>query len=127
MPAGRTVVVLESVQSSPGGETLFADVDLSVRGPERVALTGRNGAGKTTLLRIICGELPPDAGRVVRAEGRVAYLSQRLDLFDLERTVADNLAAFAPSLSETRRMHLLARFLFRGNRYTAAGGRAVRR
>ena len=31
-----------------------------------------------------------------RADGRVAYLSQRLDLLDLDRTVAENLAAFAP-------------------------------
>ena len=51
-----------------------------------------------------------------RADGRIAYLSQRLDLLDHERTVAESLAAFAPSLSETRRMHLLARFLFRGDR-----------
>jgi ATPase subunit of ABC transporter with duplicated ATPase domains len=41
-----------------------------------------------------------------------------LDLPDTDvpagRTVADNLTAFAPSLTQTRRMHLLAQFLFRG-------------
>ena len=87
-----------------------------MRGPERIALTGPNGAGKSTLLRIIDGELRPDDGVLQRADGRVAYLSQRLDLLDGDRTVAENLSAFAPSLSETRRMHLLARFLFGGNR-----------
>jgi ATPase subunit of ABC transporter with duplicated ATPase domains len=46
----------------------------------------------------------------------VAYLSQRLDLLSPEATVAQSLAACAPSLSETRRMHLLAQFLFRGSR-----------
>jgi ATPase subunit of ABC transporter with duplicated ATPase domains len=46
----------------------------------------------------------------------VAYLSQRLDLLNPEGSVAESLAAYAPSLSETRRMHLLARFLFRGSR-----------
>ena len=55
-------------------------------------------------------------GAVQRADGRVAYLSQRLDLLDPDRTVAESLAAFAPSLTETRRMHLLAQFLFRGDR-----------
>jgi ATPase subunit of ABC transporter with duplicated ATPase domains len=49
-------------------------------------------------------------------EGRIAYLSQRLDLLDPDRTVAQSLAAFAPSLSHTRRIHLLAQFLFSGNR-----------
>ncbi|MEV7966964.1 ATP-binding cassette domain-containing protein [Sphaerisporangium sp. NPDC088356] len=45
-----------------------------------------------------------------------AYLSQRLDLLDLGRTVAENLVAFAPGMPEAQRMNLLARFLFRGSR-----------
>jgi hypothetical protein len=39
-----------------------------------------------------------------------------LDLLDLDRTVAENLAAFAPGMPEAQRMNLLARFLFRGPR-----------
>ena len=116
VPAGRTVLVAEGLRMTRGGKQLFADADLTVRGPERIALTGPNGAGKSTLLRIISGELEPDAGSIQRADGRVAYLSQRLDLLDDQRTVAENLSAFAPALSETRRMHLLAQFLFRGTR-----------
>jgi len=115
VPAGRTVVAAEGLRASRGGRTLFDGVDMTVRGPERLALTGPNGAGKTTLLRIIAGDLAPDGGAVRRADGRVAYLSQRLDLLDPARTVAESLAAAAPGLSETRRRHLLARFLFRGN------------
>jgi ATPase subunit of ABC transporter with duplicated ATPase domains len=95
---------------------LFAAVDLDIRGPERIALIGPNGAGKSTLLRIIAGDLQPDTGTVQRADGRVAYLSQRLDLLDPDHTVAQGLAAYAPSLTHTRRMHLLAQFLFSGNR-----------
>ncbi|AEV74189.1 ATPase component of ABC transporters with duplicated ATPase domain [Mycolicibacterium rhodesiae NBB3] len=116
VPAGRTVIHAEGLAAGRAGRTLFSDVALSVRGPERIALTGANGAGKSTLLRIIGGELAPDAGHVHRADGRVAYLSQRLDLLSPDRTVAESLAAAAPSLSATRRMHLLARFLFRGDR-----------
>jgi ATPase subunit of ABC transporter with duplicated ATPase domains len=78
-------------------------------------LTGANGAGKSTLLRVINGDLEPMRGEVQRADGRIAYLSQRLDLLDPERTVAESLAAFAPSLTHTRRMHLLAQSLFRGD------------
>ena len=117
VPAGRTVFRGAGLQVSRGGRKLFADngIDLSIRGPERIALTGFNGAGKSTLLRVIDGALQPDAGTLARADGRIAYLSQRLDLLDPDRTVAQSLAAFAPSLTETRRMHLLARFLFRGS------------
>ncbi|BBZ21036.1 ABC-F family ATP-binding cassette domain-containing protein [Mycolicibacterium gadium] len=126
VPAGRTVVRAEGLTAQRGGRALFTDADLTVRGPERIALTGRNGAGKSTLLRMIAGAAPAatsdigeaasTAGTVARADGRVAYLSQRLDLLSPDATVAQSLAASAPSLSETRRMHLLARFLFRGNR-----------
>jgi ATPase subunit of ABC transporter with duplicated ATPase domains len=118
VPAGRTVFLGEELRAGYGGRPLFAGegVDLTIRGPERIALTGPNGAGKSTLLRLIDGGLEPDGGRVRRAEGRVAYLSQRLDLLDLDRTVAENLAAFAPAMPEAERMNLLARFLFRGRR-----------
>ncbi|OMC32963.1 ABC transporter [Mycobacterium sp. GA-1841] len=118
VPAGRTVFSGSGMQVSRGGRKLFSGngFDLSIRGPERIALTGPNGAGKSTLLRIIDGAVEPDAGTVHRAEGRVATLSQRLDLLDEDRTVAESLAAAAPGLSHTRRMHLLAQFLFRGDR-----------
>jgi ATPase subunit of ABC transporter with duplicated ATPase domains len=116
VPLGRTLFAADGVAAKRGGRWLFAGVDLVVRGPERIALTGPNGAGKSTLLRIIEGELPSEKGTIQRADARVAYLSQRLDLLAPDRTVAESLAVFAPNLSETRRMHLLAQFLFRGNR-----------
>ncbi|MFV9635354.1 ABC-F family ATP-binding cassette domain-containing protein [Mycobacterium neumannii] len=116
VPAGRDVLTVKGLRFSAGERLLFDDVDLSVRGPERIALIGRNGVGKSTLLRIVGRDLAPDAGSVWRSGGRVAYLSQRLDLLDPHRSVAESLAAYAPSLSHTRRMHLLSQFLFRGDR-----------
>ncbi|MDK0524488.1 ribosomal protection-like ABC-F family protein [Streptomyces sp. ML-6] len=118
VPAGRTLVLGEQMQVSHDGRTLFAaaGVDLTIRGPERIALTGPNGAGKTTLLRLLNGDLDLDGGRIKRADGRIAYLSQRLDLLDPDRTVAENFTAFAPNRPEAERMNLLARFLFRGPR-----------
>ncbi|MEW1863557.1 ABC-F family ATP-binding cassette domain-containing protein [Streptomyces sp. NPDC088194] len=146
VPAGRTVFLGEGMRVRLGSREVFAGagIDLTVRGPERIALTGPNGAGKTTLLRLIQGSAGPDgssgagagtdsdagtdpgsgsgarldarSGRIRRADGRIAYLSQRLDLLDLDRTVAENFAAFAPHRTEADRMTLLARFLFRGAR-----------
>lgn len=118
VPAGRTVFHGEGVQAAYEGRPVFADdgVGLDIRGPERIALTGPNGAGKSTLLRLIGGQQEPVSGVAVRAGGRVAYLSQRLELLDPAGTVAENLAAFAPSRVDADRMNLLARFLFRGAR-----------
>ncbi|MFI9384605.1 ABC-F family ATP-binding cassette domain-containing protein [Kutzneria sp. NPDC052558] len=97
---------------------LFGDdgVTLAVRGPERIALLGANGVGKSTLLRVTAGLEEPEHGVLSRADGRVAYLSQRLDLLDLDLSTADNLRAFAPSLPTSDMMNLLARFLFRAER-----------
>ena len=117
VPAGRTVRAARGLRIRVGDRDLFSDkgIDLDIRGPERIALTGGNGAGKSTLLRLVSGDLVPERGEVHRADGRIAYLSQRLDLLDPARSVADSLAAFAPTLTHTRRMHLLAQFLFRGD------------
>ncbi|MFR9793542.1 ABC-F family ATP-binding cassette domain-containing protein [Streptomyces sp. MB22_4] len=118
VPAGRDLFLGEGMQVRLADRAVFADggVDMSVRGPERIALTGPNGAGKTTLLRLVTGDLTPCSGEIRRGDGRIAYLSQRLDLLDLDRTVAENFAAFAPERPEAERMNLLARFLFRGAR-----------
>ncbi|MFJ2787359.1 MULTISPECIES: ABC-F family ATP-binding cassette domain-containing protein [unclassified Streptomyces] len=118
VPAGRDLFLGEGMRVRLDGRDLFTrdGVDLSVRGPERIALTGPNGSGKTTLMRLVSGELAPDGGMVRRGDGRIAHLSQRLDLLDPDRTVAENFAAFAPERSDAERMNLLARFLFRGPR-----------
>ncbi|WP_131737736.1 ABC-F family ATP-binding cassette domain-containing protein [Actinomadura roseirufa] len=118
VPAGRTVFLGEGMRVRRGDRAIFTGegADLVIRGPERIALTGPNGAGKSTLLRLVEGGLEPAGGRTRRADGRVAYLSQRLDLLDLDRTVAESLAAAAPTMPEAERMNLLARFLFRGPR-----------
>ncbi|MFD7711437.1 ABC-F family ATP-binding cassette domain-containing protein [Streptomyces sp. NPDC059785] len=118
VPAGRTVFLGTGMRRRHGERDVFAGdgVDLTIRGPERIALTGPNGAGKSTLLRLVGGDLAADGGELSRAEGRVAFLSQRLDLLDPGRTVAENFARFAPGTAEAERMNVLARFLFRGAR-----------
>jgi ATPase subunit of ABC transporter with duplicated ATPase domains len=118
VPAGRTVFRGERIQVRHGDRAVFAGdgAGLTVQGPERIALTGPNGSGKSTLLRVVNGEIEPEDAAIKRFDGRVAYLSQRLELLDLDHTVAQNLAAFAPGMPEAERMNLLARFLFRGSR-----------
>lgn len=110
VPAGRTVFQGERLCVGHGDRQLFAGdgLDLTIRGPERIALTGPNGAGKSTLLRLLDGTLEPESGEARHAQGRVAHLTQRLDLLDPDRTVAENFAAYAPGITEAERMNLLA-------------------
>ncbi len=116
VPAGRTVLTLSAVELRYG-----ARADLVVRGPERVALTGRKGAGKTTLLRTVVGDIPPVCGEV-RLAVPARYLPQRLDLLDPGLTVAQNVARRAPSATDNQVRARLARFLFRGRRADQTAG-----
>lgn len=126
VPPGRTVLVLDGLRPPHGDVTL----DLDLRGPERIGLTGANGSGKTSLLRTIVGELEPAAGTVeVKVPWR--YLPQRMDVLDDSLTVAENIARIAPEATETQRRSRLARFLFRGRAAdqlasTLSGGERLR-
>ena len=116
--------------------------ELSVRGPERVALTGPNGAGKTTLLLALAGLAAPtdplgtepepearaggtaSAGNslTVRRNAALGYLPQRLDILDDALTVVENVRAVAPRASVNEVRAGLARFLFRGARADQVAG-----
>ena len=125
VPAGRDVLALRRVELRTIGP-----VDFDLRGPERVALTGRNGAGKTTLLELLAGRAVPEQGSVEVAVP-VRYLPQRLDLLDPGGTVLDNLRRLAPAATDNRLRAGLARFLFRGSKAdqlvgTLSGGERFR-
>jgi ATP-binding cassette subfamily F protein uup len=80
---GRTVLELEDVALSIGGQQILANETWRIGPGDRVGLVGVNGSGKTTLLRLLVGELEPEAGR--RIEGktvRLAYLTQELHRAD---------------------------------------------
>ncbi|WP_329393853.1 ATP-binding cassette domain-containing protein [Streptomyces lydicus] len=116
VPPGRTVLTLDALRTRYG-----ARADLEVRGPERIALTGRNGSGKTTLLRTVAGEVPPDAGTAdVHVPHR--FLPQRLDVLDDTLTVVENVARHAPDATNNHIRARLARFLFKGARADQQAG-----
>ncbi|MGG7574831.1 ABC-F family ATP-binding cassette domain-containing protein [Streptomyces sirii] len=116
VPPGRTVLTLHALHTRYG-----ARADVEVRGPERIALTGRNGSGKTTLLRTVAGEIPPEEGT---AQLHVPYrfLPQRLEVLDDALTVVENVARFAPDATNNRIRARLARFLFKGARADQVAG-----
>jgi ATPase subunit of ABC transporter with duplicated ATPase domains len=118
VPVQRVLFSCEHMQIRHGKKPLFGEdgLTMSIRGPERIALSGANGSGKTTLLRVMAGTCSPDSGVVHRGDGRVAYLSQRLELAAPARSVAECLADCAPGMSAQERANLLARLDFRGGR-----------
>jgi ATPase subunit of ABC transporter with duplicated ATPase domains len=120
VPSGRGVLALHGVEVRYG-----ARADLLVRGPERMALTGRNGAGKTTLLRTIAGLIPAVAGEV-KVSVPERYLPQRLDVLDPGLTIVANVARAAPAATQNQIRSQLARLEFRGRRADQLAGTLFR-
>ena len=58
-------IVLDALTHTyPGGVTALAEVSLTLRAGESVAIVGQNGAGKTTLVKHLNGLLRPTSGTV---------------------------------------------------------------
>lgn len=54
-----------------------------------MGLIGPNGAGKSTLLKILCGQMTPDSGQIVRANGiKISFLEQSPQ-FPADQRIAD--------------------------------------
>jgi len=77
------------------------NVNLEIRYGEIYGLLGANGAGKTTTIKMLCGLLPPSAGKIRLAghddnlrdaavRERIGYMSQKFTLYD-DLTVIQNL------------------------------------
>jgi osmoprotectant transport system ATP-binding protein len=87
---------------APGGRTLLAGLNLTVRRGETVVLLGRSGSGKTTTMKLINRLIDPSEGEVridgirsldwdpIRLRRRIGYVIQEIGLFP-HLSVADNI------------------------------------
>jgi ATPase subunit of ABC transporter with duplicated ATPase domains len=112
------------------GDRRIGPLSLTIRGPERVALTGANGTGKTSLLLLAAGAIEPAGGTVTRSD-RIALLDQHVGLLDRGATILANLRALNPELGENEAYAALARFAFRNQAAlrivgTLSGGERLR-
>jgi ATP-binding cassette subfamily F protein uup len=89
----RKLLGAKGVAKSLGGRALFKDLDLTLAPGTKLGLLGPNGSGKSTLIRILSGEIEPDAGQVVRADGL------RVILFDQNRAQLDQALTLRQAIS----------------------------
>ncbi len=69
---------MRGITKSFSGNTVLADVNLTARAGEALALVGENGAGKSTLMKILSGVHQPDAGEIL-IEGERVHLTRPAD------------------------------------------------
>ncbi len=99
------VIAVDRIKRRFGAFYAVKGVSFEVRQGEVFGLLGANGAGKSTTFRMLCGLLPPSAGRLqvaghdlrhaaAQARGRVGYMAQRFSLY-VNLSVRQNLQFFA--------------------------------
>ncbi|MEY9861716.1 ATPase subunit of ABC transporter with duplicated ATPase domains [Catenulispora sp. GAS73] len=115
--AGESVLSAKAVSVGFGGRALLCNVDVDVRGGDRILVTGDNGAGKTTLLRVLSGALEPDSGSVL-AEQDVAVLPQSHDLLRTDQTVTEYFRSQVPLYPEDAEQ-LLTAYMFGPDEWSA--------
>ena len=62
-----STIAASGLRKSFGDQVVLDGIDLDIAAGTVFALLGPNGAGKTTTVRILCTQLPPDAGTVTVA------------------------------------------------------------
>jgi ATP-binding cassette subfamily F protein uup len=94
------------------GHPLLDGIDFSVDQGERICLVGRNGTGKSTLLKLLSGDLTPDDGEVIRAEGlKISRLDQEVPL-ETQGSVFDIVSGGLGPLGDLiRRFHHLSHLM----------------
>lgn len=112
---GKKIVELRNVsfQFSSQHNFLFENLNLSLYGPERIAITGRNGVGKTTLVRLILGQLAPTKGEIYLGVKKVCYLDQHVSMLNKNLSLLENYLLFNPSTSQEDAHFALASLKFR--------------
>jgi len=111
---GDEALILDGVAKSFGEKMLFHNVNLLVRGGERIGLVGDNGAGKTTLLRMIMSLDRPDSGRIALGPAiKAAYLPQKVSFPNPQMTLVDTVISALNCSAQTARNRLGA-YQFRG-------------
>ncbi len=112
LTVGRKVLELQAVEILAGDRGLVGPLDLSLVGPDRLAITGSNGSGKSSLLRVMAGLQGPDAGTVSRPV-EAAALDQDAALLRPQETLLNAFRRINPDSTPNHAQAALARFLFR--------------
>lgn len=99
IPAGKTVIeyTLAKLTTRDEKRILAEDINLKIRGSEKICIIGANGVGKTTLLRKIAEELSQ------RDDIKAEYMPQNYEeILDLDMTPVDFLDKSGDKEERTR-------------------------
>jgi ATP-binding cassette subfamily F protein uup len=115
------VIEARDISFAYGDQRIVRNFSTTVWRGDKIGIIGPNGGGKTTLLKLLLGRLAPDSGEVKLGTNlQIVYLDQLRGLIDDAKTVAQNVAGDAETVTfQGRPRHIhsyLQDFLFRADR-----------
>jgi ATP-binding cassette subfamily F protein 3 len=114
--AGDRVLRVHELSKSFPGKQLWDNVKFEISRGERIGIIGPNGSGKTTLLRVLMGVADADSGDIKwGANLNIGYYDQRLDDFDPELTILEEVGQDRMHYKDKELRDSLATLLFRGD------------
>ncbi len=119
--SGQKVIEVKDVTFGYNETPIFRNFSTTIWRGDKIGIIGPNGGGKTTLLKVLLGKLEPESGSVKLGTNlQVVYLDQLRGQIDDEKTVAQNVAGAAETVTfQGRPRHIhsyLQDFLFRADR-----------
>lgn len=99
---------------------ILNNINITVRGGDRIGVLGVNGAGKSTLIKTIAQEIELLSGSFKPAKGmQIGYFAQhQLDMLDDESSALQHLIRIAPDTKEQDLRNYLGGFGFGGTMVT---------
>ncbi|MBD3814587.1 MAG: ABC transporter ATP-binding protein, partial [Betaproteobacteria bacterium] len=111
-PNPEDIITVADLTRRFGAFTAVDGISFCVQRGQIFGLLGANGAGKSTTFRMLCGLLPPSAGKLsvagvdlrsaaAKARARIGYMSQKFALYEV-LSVRQNLIFFAKAYGLNR-------------------------
>lgn len=114
VPNGKAIVQIEKLDFSYTEKPLIHQFNLSIVGPERIALLGDNGSGKSTLVKLLLGKLQPQGGTITLGTNRIHYLDQHMDnILNPSLSILENFLLLNEKAKPIEAHAALATFLFK--------------
>ncbi|MEO6436787.1 MAG: ABC-F family ATP-binding cassette domain-containing protein [Tepidisphaeraceae bacterium] len=114
--AGDRVLSVRELSKSYEPRHLWKQLKFEVKRGERIGIIGPNGSGKSTMLKVLLGQEDADDGDVRwGANLNIGYYDQRLDEFDPDNTVYEEISQGREEKGLQALRDVLALMLFRGD------------
>ena len=98
--SGKIVMNAEEVSFQWPDKPIVSNFSCKILRGEKIGIIGPNGCGKSTLIQLLLGQLTPQQGHInLGTKLEIAYFDQHRENIDLEKSVRDNIADGADTIT----------------------------